>query len=224
MSLEVIFTFFYVQTFLSALIAGFAFYNYRRRDRLMVLVGLLFTFSFLLNVAQLVAYKFGQNVLMNRIGGLYDCVFLVMAGIMFDHATQKKFRTPIAIVTGFFLLLWVFNMLILQKTAVTSITKLACDIIVVVYCVSFFYRLMVELPAVHLHRLTMFWVASGFLLYAAGTIFLFAFTEYVINQLADKFALLWTLNLTLFILQQLFIVVAVINDVKKLGESKAQIH
>lgn len=190
----------------------------------MVLVGILFSLSCALNLAQLTAYKLNQNKLMNLIGSQYEIVFLVIAGLIYDYATQKKIRKLVIWFTTSFFLLWILNLIFLQKDAVTSFSKLACDIIVLVYCISFFYRLMVDLPAIHLHRLTIFWVTSGFLLYSAGTVFLFAFTEYVIKVYYEDFVNFWILHLTLFILQQIIILIAAVYDIKNLSKSRVEIR
>jgi hypothetical protein len=219
MSVELVIGVAVVQTILSALIAIFSFYKYRQRDRLMILVGLLFSFSFAFNVFQFLALKFGANITMNIIGDVYEIIFFILAGVIYDCATNQQLRRTIMIFSGLFLIGSIMNLLFGQKD-LASITKLASNLMLLVYCVAYFFKLMRDLPAIHVHRLPMFWINSAFLLYSAGTVFLFAFIEYVINAYADKVASFWLVNLSLFIMQQLIIVFAVAYDLKNLNRIK----
>jgi hypothetical protein len=187
-------------------------------------VGVLFSLSCLFNVGQYIALQTGQNSLINHIGSLFEVVFLVMAGFIYDQATQHKLRSIIVVVTVLFLLGWFVNLLVFQTDAITSASKLASSLIILFYCVSFFYRLMVELPAIHLHRLPMFWINSALLLYSAGTVFLWAFIEYVIKVYYDTFVYYWVFNLALFVLQQIIIMVAVFYDLRKFSAPKLDVR
>jgi hypothetical protein len=213
---KIVFAFFFTQTSLSALIASFSFYKFSEREKLIVLVGVLFSFSCLFNVAQYMALESGQIPLMNFIGSLFEVIFLVIAGFIYDRATQQRLRSIIVVVTLLFLLGWLVNVIFFQTDSITSITKLASSLILLFYCISFYYRLMVDLPAVHLHHLPMFWINSALLLYSAGTVFLWAFVEYVIKVYYDTFVYYWVFNLALFVLQQIVIMVAVFYDLRKL--------
>jgi hypothetical protein len=142
-----------------------------------------------------------------------------MAGIIYDCATNKDLRRTVIIFTVLFLVGSIINLLFFQKQ-IASITKLASNLMLIVYCVAYFFRLMRDLPAIHVHRLPMFWINSAVLLYSAGTVFLFAFIEYVINVYLNKVAAFWLVNLSLFILQQLIIMIAVVYDLKNLNRIK----
>jgi membrane protein insertase Oxa1/YidC/SpoIIIJ len=78
---------------------------------------------------------------------------------------------------------------------------------------------MVKLPTMHLQRMPMFWINSGFLMYAAGAMFLFAFTTYLTQVLKDNLLVYWSFHNILSIISQLIIMVGLIYDFKNLNSS-----
>lgn len=181
----------------------------------MILIGLLFAFSALFNLMQFSALVFGTNLVMNAIGSAYEIVFFVIASLIYNSATNNRFRRAILLLATVFVVGGIVN-LIFSPTGLASVTKLASNLIVIVYCIVYFFQLMRDLPTIHVHRLRMFWINSAFLLYSAGTVFLFAFIQYVIDVHTEKVGILWVTNLSLFIIHQLIIMVAVVYDLRRL--------
>jgi hypothetical protein len=200
-----------IQTILSVLIAIFSWYRYRQRDRLMILVGLLFAFSAFFNTLQFTALFIRKNYIMNAIGSVYEIIFFLIASLIYDHVTHRRYRLFILLIASFLALGGMAN-IFFSSIGLASATKLASHLVVVTYCIVYFFQLMRDLPTIHLHRLPMFWINSAFLLYCAGTIFVTAFIEYAIKVHVEKMPIIWLANLSLFILHQVIIMVAVVYD------------
>jgi hypothetical protein len=211
-----LFTLFYIQTFLSGTIALLCFYKSSQRSFDSRLIGMLFVLSCAFNLLQLTIFKLSLPFeISNVVGSIYDILFLVMAGVLYDRATKSKYRTLLILLTVLFVVGAVSNLIFIQKTNIASWNKFFISLIVMAYCIVYFYRLMVDLPAVHLQRLPMFWVNSAFLIYTAGTVFAFAFTTYVIDHFLNGYSYLWGVNLALFILQQLLIIVGIGYEIQR---------
>lgn len=216
MARETYFFIFYIQTFLSALIAIASFYRFSERDTLLKLIGGLFVFSCVCNTIAYLSLLLHIEGMANIPGSVYGIVKVIVVGIIFNYVTKSKHRDTVLTITIVYCAFAFFNLFFLQKVANASYNKLAGSFIIMVYTIWYFYKLMVELPAIHLHRLPMFWFNSAFLIFHAATIFLFAFTTYLINEHLGTFKNYWAFHNLLVILEQLIILAGVFYDIRGL--------
>ena len=93
--------------------------------------------------------------------------------------------------------------------------------IILCYALLFFYHLMKDLPERQVHHLPMFWFNSGFLIYHAGTIFLFAFTSYLINVLKDNLMYYMIFHNILNVVQHLIFIIGFRYDLKRIDRSES---
>jgi hypothetical protein len=203
MTLESYLVVVYVQAALSGIIALMCFYKFNARENVVKLIGLLFSLSFLSTMSTL---NFGYG---NITGSVYFLLSVIIAGWIYNQATGRKYATLLLATSIIFVGFAVINLLFIQKNANNSYSKMAGSFIIILYCVFYFYHLMQELPTVHVQRLPMFWFNSAFLLFYAGTVFLFAFTGYLIHVLKDDMLAYWAFHNVLFIMHQLIILVGV---------------
>ncbi len=211
MTLDTFLSIFYVQTTLSGIIALGSFYKFSSRQKLTRLIGLLFLISFICNVTAI------TTEYVNETGSVYDLLLIVVASFIYNHVTNGKYAKPVLFVATAFLIFAVFNLIFLQWGCIASYNKLLSSFIIMLDSVFYFYKLMAELPTVHLQRLPMFWFNSAFLLYHAGTIFLFAFTPYLVNIMNDNLLIYWTFHNLLSILQQLIVLLGLVYDFRNRG-------
>jgi hypothetical protein len=213
--MDAVFLTFYLQTFLSALIAVTSLYRYSERSIVIKLVGVLFALSFICNLISYSLFFFDYRAdLINVPGSVFDSSTIIIATIIYNHLTKSRYKATFLTITLLFLSLALFNLFFFQKVTIASYNLLAGSFIMMVYSIFYFHRLMVEMPTVHLQRLPMFWFNSAFLIYHAGGIFLFAFTEYLITTMNDSFVQFATFRNALFFAQQLIILVGIVYDFK----------
>lgn len=214
MARDIYFLIFYLQTFLSALIAVVSLYRFSQRNLAVRLIGILFVFSFICNVLAYLLFYYRIAGSQNIPGSLYDIITVLVVSIIFNFITKSKYRLVITTTVVIYSAAALLNLFFLQKLENASYNKLFGSFIIIVYTVYYFYRLIVELPTVHLQRLPMFWFISAFLIFHAGAIFLFAFTDYLVNVLKDNLITYWSFHNLLTILQQLAILVGLSYDLK----------
>src|SRR5688572_27446147 len=203
MSVKIYLTLFYIQTALSGVVAILCFLNFSKKNKITLLVGLLFLIGFLCNAS---AY-FGPAKFRNIPGSIYDLCLVVILGVLYNHITQNRYRKFFLALTILYLVFATANLLLFQKTENSSYNKLLSSFIIISYAVFYFYRLMVELPTTHIQRLPMFWFNSAFLVYHAGTIFLFAFTTYLTDVLKSNLLIYWNFHNGLSIFEHFLILV-----------------
>jgi hypothetical protein len=222
MTLETLNILLYTQTALSALIAILSFKNFKDREHYIKLIGLLFLLSFLANTIAFSLYHSAFRKYINIPQSGYDMASLGIISLIFYHATNKRFGKFFLTITVFFLIFSLFNSLLLQKDGINSHNKFLSSFIITCYCVFYFYRLMVELPSTHLQRMPMFWFTSAFLIYHAGTIFLFAFTSYLTDVLKNDLIIYWSFHNLLGIVELLLVLTGLRYDLMSLKQKDSR--
>lgn len=194
------------------MIAVLCLYSYRDRKPYVKLIGFVFLLSFVANLSALAFHSYGLKRFSNIPQSVYDIGNLCFISLVFYNALSKRYGTFFLITTVFFLGFSVLNFMFLQKEAINSHNKFLSSLIILCYCIFYFYRLMVELPSTHLQRMPMFWFTAAFLMYHAGTLFLFAFTSYLIHILKNDLIAYWSFHNILSILQQLLMLIGIYYD------------
>lgn len=207
MTLQILNIFLYTQTALSAVIVFLAFKNFKSRDNYVRLIGLVFLLSFLANTTAFILYHSGLRKFVNFPQSGYDIAVLCIISLLYYAALHKRYGKFFLVVTACFLIFSLFNFIFLQKEAINSYNKFLSSFIVLCYCIFYFYRLMVELPSTHLQRMPMFWFNAAFLIYHAGTIFLFAFTTYLTNVLKNDLVTYWSFHNVLSIIEHILVII-----------------
>jgi len=207
---------FFIQTTLSVAVLVLCLYKYKRRPLYIRLMGLVFIVSFLANFGGFALYHLGLGRYTNIPQSAYDPIVLPIISLVFYHALNQRFGRIFFVIAIGFVCFSIVNMMGLQKEAINSYHKFVSSFFITCYCVFYFYRLMVELPATHLQRIPMFWFTSGFLIYHAGTIFLFAFTAYLTDVLKNNLVAYWVFHNILSIIMHLIIVVGAFYDLSSL--------
>lgn len=214
MSLESFLLIGQVRIALSVLIVILSFYKVKSKEPHLKLIGLLFFTSFICDLSSLIFGRLGLTGFINLPQSFYDVAFLLIIASIYNYVLKGKHRWMFIIcfaVVAFS----IFNFLFLQKENINSYNKFLISGFVLTYTVLYFYNLMVELPTVHIQRMPMFWFNSAFLIYHAGTFFLFAFTSYLINVLKDDLLFYWSFHNSLGIIQQIIILVGISYDFAK---------
>lgn len=212
MSVNVYFFILYLQTFLSGLIAAFALYHYKQRNYVIKLIGILYTISFVCNVASFVIWKLGGGDWVNLPGSVYDIGFVIICAIIFNHVFERKYQKTFIVLISIYTIGALLNLIFFQQITINSFSKFCGSLLIILFAITFFYRLMIEMPTVHLHRLAMFWFNSAFLLFCSGALFLYAFTDYLINVLDDDLRMYWSFHNILYIVMGMLVLAGIRYD------------
>jgi hypothetical protein len=219
MSVEHFFASYYTQTTLSALVALFAFLKFNSRSSLVKLIGCSFLLSFICNALGFVLlytkYSRYQNVPQSVFYIINICILTAFYFVAFRGAYRVWLVIAISICLPFSF----YDIVIQQKSFLESYSPFAQSLFLITFTILYFYRLLVELPAIHLHRLPMFWFNSAILFYYAGASFLFAFTSYLINVLNNSLLNYWTFHNSLSIVEHLIILIGLFFDFKALNSN-----
>jgi hypothetical protein len=203
----------YVMCFLAILIAGLSFYDYKKRLPAIRFVGYYFLASFLCNAVALIFYYLRITSLLNLPGSIWDLFQVSLLTVIFYHLLdQKRF----VLVIGSFVFLWAgFNVVFVQNNGeLTTYSKTLNSLMGVTFSIIYFFKLLRDMPTTHLHRLPSFWIVSGTLLFSAGSTFLYASRQYIIDVLKDDVFIYWMFHNFLFIIMEIVILIGVQQDLR----------
>lgn len=211
MSVKTYFYILYLQTFLSGLIALLALYKFKQRDFVIKLIGILYLLSFICNITAYIIWK-TWNDWINFPGSIYDIGFVVICAIIFNHVFERKYERTFLVLIVTYLSGALVNLIFFQQLEINSFSKFFGSLLVIVFAVTYFYRLMIEMPTVHLHRLAMFWFNSAFLIFCSGALFLYAFTDYLVRILDDDLRMYWSFHNLLYIAMGILVLAGIRYD------------
>lgn len=216
MTVEQFFATYYAQTALSGIVAIAAFFKFKARSRQVKLIGLSFLVSFLCNaIAFALWHSYAQytNVPQNIFFVINFCILTAL----YHSTLPGQYRTWLFVALSICIPYSIYDLFILQKDFIHSYTPFAESFFLITFTLIYFYRLMVELPTIHLHRMPMFWFNSALLFFHSGTLFLFAFTSYLINVLKLDLHSYWGFHNSLSILEHIIILIGLFFDFKAQG-------
>jgi len=212
MTIEIFMTIVKVIMILNGVIAGLSVLFYKRSATRIKLLGLYFLIPligyFCLGIfdARGMEVNIPQNIAM-------PLHFLILSRIYY-LALQRRYHKFFLTVIALFLIFAFGNAFFIQGMYFNSYTAAISNVIVIVYCVAYFNRLLVDLPEHHLQRVGMFWFSAAFLIQGAGALFLYLFTAYLTKFFFDDVLVFWAFHNLLIIFQQVLIIIGVAVDLR----------
>lgn len=193
----------------------------RNRQKYVQFLGLFFLLSILSDFGTEIFKLFD---ILNYPSNVYIILSLPALTLIYFYALGKIHRRIFTLTNIIFIIFGIVNLLFFQKSAINSYTNALLSLIIIIYCVYYFFWLIKELPAVHLTKLPMFWINSAFLLYYAGNFFLFLSTSYLINVLNNNLLVYWTLHNILGIVHCLILITGVTIDLSNLKRAQLTVR
>lgn len=204
--------------FLLAFLAQFSplvlfFVFFKRINKIVELrVIFLYALSSLISIFFLGAFKNYASLIIS-IFAMIEYVFF--ATFFYLCIRNNKFKTFIIIISILNLSLDVF-LFYSPKANFDFWDTLITTILIVIYCIFFFYEQLNSPQYLFIYQSYTFWVVVGCLIYLSGTLFLFLYTSDIKNKERSP---LWNINIVFEIVKNLFFSIAFI--VAKKNNNKA---
>lgn len=222
MTVEQFFVTYYTQTTLSGIVAAAAFLRYKSRPTAVKLIGFSFLLSFLCNAIAFALWHSTYVRYTNLPQNIFFVINFCILTALYHSVLSAEYRKWLFVALAICIPFSIYDLFILQKDFIHSYAPFAESFFLITFTLIFFYRLMVELPAIHLHRMPMFWFNSALLFFHSGTLFLFAFTSYLINVLNNDLLAYWSFHNSVSILEHIIILIGLFFDFKA-AERKSSI-
>ena len=202
------------QLVLSLIILIMSVVYFRKRTIDTKIIALHFLLSF---VPILVIFFLGlRGKLVNIPLNLYLLVQMFTLSLLFAIALGKKYKNLLLGAGLLFVVVWFINFLFIQKDELNTYTKAFGSIILIFYCLLYYYRLLIDLPVQQLQRVPMFWYVTSNLVYNAGTLFLLLFTTYLVEVLHNDLLIYWSFHNILDIIQDLLIMLGLWQELRNI--------
>jgi hypothetical protein len=200
----------YLLYFLSGLGLLITLIRIRHRSMEVRLLGIYLGASLLSFFVGRILYSFAISP--NYAGTAYRLAAFLVITLIYHYAFNRRYRKILLGVALCFVIFGIINVLLIQRGDINSYTDIFLSLFTMTYAVYYFFMLMKEMPTFELHKLPMFWINSAFILYFAGNLFLFVFTDYLVEVLNNNLMLYWTFHNVLSVIEILLLIVAAIVD------------
>jgi len=130
--------------------------------------------------------------------------FLLLSFIYFHAFESRAARYTIAVTVALFIVFSGIGASWLRSTySLDSYMLVAEGLIFIVFSLAYLYKLFDDMSIFRLELYPMFWVNAGILFYFAGNLFLFAVSNYVLQQSVHGYYQSWSIHSVLNILLNL---------------------
>jgi hypothetical protein len=197
----------YIQTALSGFVAILSFIKFRSREDYVKLIGYSFLLGFLCNTLAIIILKTPYKSYSNLPQTVYFIFNFCIITSIYYTVLKPKYKKWLLIGLVFCIPYTVYDIVLLGKSFMDSYSTILQSFFILTFTVIYFYKIMIDMPTLHLHHLPMFWFNSAFLIFNAGTFFLYSFMSYLINVLHTDLFTYWIFHNSLSIIEHLIIVI-----------------
>jgi hypothetical protein len=209
----------YCLTYIYIIPAGIIFLDRSRQPIVYKGLAACLLLSFFAEVAAQTLHWAGLNP--NIAGNMYTLLSTSVISFFFFHAIQwDSFKRPLIFINVIYFAFALLNLFFIQKSGPNSYGDTFQSIIIIVLSISFFFKLLKELPTFQVQKDPLFWVVSGFLFSCAGKLVIQSVTHYLIHVAKDNLIIVWTMHNFLSIIGTLLITYGVYIKLKY-GKSTA---
>ncbi|MBT1706190.1 hypothetical protein [Chryseosolibacter indicus] len=133
------------------------------------------------------------------------CV-VTFSGFFYHAINWAPLKKPIIIVNVVYILFTSVNYLFIQKIQSASYPQTIRSLVIIVFSITFFYKMLKELPTHQLQRDALFWIVSGVFFSYSGKLAIYSVTNYLITVQGDNMIIIWTFHHLLTIIGNTFII------------------
>ena len=177
-------------------LALFAVAVYKRKQPGSVwLLGLLLIVS---GVADLVSflsymhYHINPNPVVNVYGFLQFLILMLIYRTEYTRIVLKRLADVVILA---FTICALVNFWFIQGVhALNTNLFTTSSIVIMIFCLLYFYQIIQDLPEPYIERIVMFWVSAGVFFYFGTNLFLFVTVDRFIPNADDNFLLSWGLH------------------------------
>lgn len=168
-------------TFISLLLAGLVFVRWRRLDKTQYFLGILVIFAAVIEIfARILAAARTNNLPLLHIYTYFEFILLYIIFSFHIVPLRNKTLKWFSIIL-FGILVGTDAILRHKLFKFNDISRSVETLIIISFCITYFYALLKNLPNRYLERTPMFWINVGLLLYFSSSLFIFIFSNYVLN-------------------------------------------
>jgi hypothetical protein len=164
----------------------------------------------------ILVYFFKSNA--GFLSSVYRVLEFIFLALMYrSYFSNRWQKTAMLSLIYFFVGLQVVGLFLTHSDIVKSYSTVFSSITFITLSIAFFFKLMKDLPTLHLQRLAMFWINTAILVYFSGNFFLFLMNDYLVNVMHDNLMVYWSFHNMLNIIKNLLFAIAFWQGIRKAG-------
>ncbi|QOI98240.1 MAG: hypothetical protein HRU69_12420 [Flammeovirgaceae bacterium] len=176
---------------------------------------LILIFSLVADIISVVIIHHGLNSLL--IGNIFLLIQFSLLAYLFKK--QSYFIKTSLIVYVFFVIFFTFNIIFYEGPwKLNSASNVLASIILITFSMYYLYRLLHDLPVLHIHKLPMLWICFAILVYYGGNFFLFLAGNYLSETPAFQRSV-WILHNLLNVIKNLLFAIALWQNYRNVKSS-----
>lgn len=176
------------QWFVSLVVIFFCLVYYWKRPDYIKLLGIYGFVSFLFST---IAHFANSGSRVNNIINAYVFCEVIILLMLFFLAVREKFFRSLIVVGCISYVLIFAGAYLYYPSYVFSIIRVARDLLMIFFAVSYFIYLLRQLPEDDLLKFPMFWINSAIVVFFSGVFVLSYFRDYIVLVLKDDTAGFW---------------------------------
>jgi hypothetical protein len=163
-------------------------------------------YSFLNDQTVVRLYYLNYDNLIYLINSIFTIIeYIFFASFLYLLILNKNFKKFILICSILFITFSIFFYLNSERTGFDSLPAALESIFIIIYCIFSLYEQLDNPSNTYVYNYASFWFTIGFLVYLAGTFFLFLQAAEMPIEVKDYF---WRINLVCNILKNIFFAIA----------------
>lgn len=171
----------------SLIISIICLIDFKKRPGYVKVLGIYGLNSVIFSLLQELSSLLFQNQHINTIGHVYVLLeSIILSWLFYLVIPVRRFRQAILFSIAFYILVFLFSFLLFPKSA-HAIIRSVRDLQIIIFCLSYFFYLLRELPQDDLMQFPMFSINTALLIFFSGTFILSYFREYIIAMMGDGF-------------------------------------
>ena len=171
----------------SLIISIICLIDFKKRPGYVKVLGIYGLNSVIFSLLQELSSLLFQNQHINTIGHVYVLLeSIILSWLFYLVIPVRRFRQAILFSIALYTLVFLFSFLLFPKSA-HAIIRSVRDLQIIIFCLSYFFYLLRELPQDDLMQFPMFWINAALLIFFSGTFILSYFREYIVAMMGDGF-------------------------------------
>ena len=177
---------------------------------------LILVCSFLADFVSFVFIRYSLNTYL--IGNIFLIGQFSLLVLIFRDQLPNPRTTNIILVAS--ILFCIVNLTLVQGPWVfNSFSNVVASLILIAFCIVYLYRLLNDLPIIHIQNLPMLWITFAVLTYYAGNFFLFLVKNYLTYGESSFHRVMWILHNLLNVTKNILFAIALWQNYRKVRSS-----
>jgi hypothetical protein len=137
-------------------------------------------------------YHINPNPIVSVYGLLQFLILMIIYRIEYTHLVFKRLADVVILSFTIFAIVnfWFIQGVHALNTSLFTVSS----IVLMIFCLLYFYQVIQDLPEPYIERMVMFWVSAGVFFYFGTNLFLFLTVDRFILKADESFLLSWGLH------------------------------